>query len=105
MRPGPQACRRIFGAHAAHLRAHQLRCSLTHNGALAALLVDSPESGPPGSPNLSPTTCCRASSAAIAMLLNRDFVVDPAQVDPLPSPAQTRRDIGANLHARGRDNV
>src|SRR5450759_960420 len=42
----------MFGAHAAHLRAHLLRYSLTHlRDARAALLRASPGSGPPGSPN------------------------------------------------------
>ncbi len=47
--------RRIFGAHAADLRAQLLRCSLTQlSNALAPLLVASPASQPPGSLNLSP---------------------------------------------------
>src|SRR5438094_9295579 len=51
----PPGRRRIFGAHATHLRAQRLRCSLTQfSNALAPLLAASPESGPPGSPNLSP---------------------------------------------------
>jgi L-lactate dehydrogenase complex protein LldF len=59
-RPGRR--RRILGAHAAHLRAQLLRCSLTQStDALAALLVASPGSGPPGSPNLSPPVPVRAS--------------------------------------------
>src|SRR5439155_26014830 len=44
--PGGQTRRRIFGAHAAHLRAQLLRCSLAHrlSDALAPLLLASPES-------------------------------------------------------------
>src|SRR5579859_4496022 len=62
LRRGPGNRRRIFGAHATHLRAPLLRCSLAQlSNALAALLIASPASGPPGSPNLSPTLPGRAS--------------------------------------------
>src|SRR5450759_1477026 len=62
-RPGRETRRRIFGAHAAHLRVQLLRCSLMHQvDALAALLVASPGSGPPGSPNISSRVLGRASS-------------------------------------------
>src|SRR5207253_3496356 len=57
----PEDPRRIFGAHAAHLRAQLLRRSLTHHDALAPLLgasagvpVAEPREGAPGSPNLLP---------------------------------------------------
>src|SRR6202022_1815357 len=64
----PESPRRIFGAHATHLRVQLLRCSLTHlRDALAALLVASPGSGPPGSPNLSP----RFSAAPLAPVSGR----------------------------------
>jgi len=54
---------RIFGAHATHLRAQLLRCSLTQlSNALAPLLGASPASGAPGSPNLSLRAFGRASS-------------------------------------------
>src|SRR5579859_752724 len=54
LRRGPGNRRRIFGAHATHLRVRLLRCSLTQlSNALATLLVASPASRPPGSPNLS----------------------------------------------------
>src|SRR5438132_8153246 len=47
--------RRICGAHAAHLRVQRLRYSLTNFlNARAALLAASPESEPPGSPDISP---------------------------------------------------
>src|SRR5947208_15918037 len=58
----PPGRRRIFGAHAAHLRVQLLRCSLTQfSNALAPLLGASPASEPPGSPNLSPSALRRAS--------------------------------------------
>ena len=53
---------RIFGAHAAHLRVRLPRCSLTQfSNAFAPLLVASPASGPPGSPNLSARASGRIS--------------------------------------------
>jgi len=49
--------------NAAHLRVQLLCCSLMqHSDAFAALLVASPASGPPGSPNLSAPVFGRASS-------------------------------------------
>src|SRR5581483_3614103 len=65
---GSAVLRRIFGAHAAGLRGHLLRCSLTQwSNALAALLVDSPGSRPPGSPNLS----TKSADRALAWLVDR----------------------------------
>jgi hypothetical protein len=69
MRLGRKSPRRIFGAHAAHLRVQLLRCSLTHlRDALSALLVATsgvpvaqPREDAPGSPNLAPRVFGRAS--------------------------------------------
>ncbi len=53
-----------YEPNAAHLRAQLLCCSLTNRfDALAALLVASPGSGPPESPNLSSRVFGRATTA------------------------------------------
>src|SRR5690242_12319463 len=81
----PERRRRIFGAHAADLRAQLLRCSLTQlSNALAPLLGaflwgprDAVAGGAPGSPNLSAEVSGRASrrvwrcSPALAPALGR----------------------------------